>query len=1430
MTDNKQSSPSSVDTNAILIQMMQQMKFQQDHTQQLLDQQQQLIARIISQHRPSSPMLEREFSVQAGEGTLTQQSQRPLPVLKPRANALLLRAGPNEPKWSHWVEWRAEWDDFVILNESTFQKADWKQKRAALRAHFTPEFKKVFEEAIEGSFSPNTAGEPSITEYLSAIEKYVKDMRNLMIDRRDFFSRKQKRGETFEQFLVELKTLSKQAEACEKCLGCTLTTLITLGVEDASLQRKLLEMRPEPTLQEVIDKCRAWEAAVSASRHAQSSSMNAVKKIDSTESPNSKTRDRNRSKLRSRVNRCGYCGKDAHERRDDCPAKDKVCSSCSKMGHFAHVCRYRKKTGKNVGIVKVQTAEVLDTPWDRSIKVTIYPENKGTKATFTVNPDTGSQIDLIPVHFLKYLRLRSHELSGTSVKLASFIGEETYPKGCFTATVSVGSGNDEASTQTKFFVVDGAKELLISGKTAERLGIVSFPRHQNVGTLSVVANELPQFSQTPTDVPTNSVAEAREYLLQKYQDVFDNSIELKPMKGEPMRIHVSNNARPFAHTAARQIAHGLRDLTKQELELMVQKGIIEPVGDERTEWCSPLVVVKHSTGKIRICVDFTKLNSSVSRPYYPLRTPADAVAGIKSTDKFFAVMDAVKGYWQIQLDPRDKHFTTFITPYGRYRFLRSPMGLSCSGDEYCRRGDIAMQKLQNVEKVVDDILVHNDSLEQHVKDVEAVLKRCREYGITLNREKFKFGEKEVDFVGYHLSSKGIAVDTKKIKAIQDFPQPTNISELRSFFGLVNQLGAFSKDIAHLAGPLRPLLKAKNAFVWLPSHIDAFTNLKEALVSPPILQPFDVKCETFLMTDASRTRGLGYALMQKRTNGEMVLIQCGSRFITETERRYAMVELELLAVVWAMNKCKVYLIGLNNFTLIVDHNPLVPILNSKGIDEIDNPRILRLKEKHFSFKFRTEWRKGKDHAIPDALSRSPVDDPDADDFALEEELTEHLEYRINALMLGDIEDSDGGLSDVDNTRDIILEQITEATRLDEDFQQLRKLMTSGFEGIRKSTDLPIQLRPFYKIRDDLSEVNGLLLHRNRILIPMSKRRTMLERLHSSHQGIVRTLKRARACVFWPGISSDIKNIVDTCDACQENRPSLAPESLQSDPKPTRAFQETAADLCEYGGRQYLVYVDRYSGWIEVRRFGSHPDSDGIIETLMDLFAKFGAPQKFRSDGGPQFSSAKTRDFCSRWGVRQVFSAPHYPQSNGLAEAAVKSVKKLLEKSRSSEEFYLGLLELRNTPGLDNMSPAQKLFGKGTRSVVPSMTVAPNTEAALSPDTLEPPRRDHRPIQPGDQVRLQNPRTKKWDRLATVLKRDGRNYVVRSNDHGKELLRNRQHLIPCRKPPLEQPTLKAPKALRGEPLEPTDNKSTPRKTVRFDLPAIRRSERLQKKFKS
>ena len=480
------------------------------------------------------------------------------------------------------------------------------------------------------------------------------------------------------------------------------------------------------------------------------------------------------------------------------------------------------------------------------------------------------------------------------------------------------------------------------------------------------------------------------------------------------------------------------------------------------------------------------------------------------------------GYHQIKIAEHCRDLTCFITPYGRMRYIRCPMGLVSAMDVYKRRGDEALGDIPQTVKIVDDVLAHDASYRAHLAHVIVILERCAARGSTLNRKKFRFARRDLNICGYRISEDCYTVDDSKLKAVSEFPRPENVSDLRSFIGLTNQLGTISSELASVAQPLRDLLKQKTVWNWTIQHEEAFQSVRRALVAPPVLAFFNQRAETALHTDASRTRGLGFVLMQ-RQEGVWKMIQCGSRFLTDTESRYSVIELECLAVMWACRKCHLYLAGLPYFDLVVDHRPLVPILNSKRLTEIENPRLQRLREKLTPYSFSACWQKGAKHCIPDALSRAPVSDPAPEDEVAEMSEAVHTAVVAALQLTGE----DG--AQIAPLRDRTLDAVRAAAARDPEYSMLRDTVIDGFPEHRQ--EVTPAVRPYWGIRDRLAVDDGLVVYGARLIIPVSLRRQILTSLHDSHQGIEKTKRRARQCVFWPGIDRDIANTVASCSTCQ-----------------------------------------------------------------------------------------------------------------------------------------------------------------------------------------------------------------------------------------------------------------------------------------------------------
>ena len=369
--------------------------------------------------------------------------------------------------------------------------------------------------------------------------------------------------------------------------------------------------------------------------------------------------------------------------------------------------------------------------------------------------------------------------------------------------------------------------------------------------------------------------------------------------------------------------------------------------------------------------------------------------------------------------------------------------------------------------------------------------------ITLNTSKWVFGQSTVTFAGFLISKDGYQIDPAITKAIAKFPTPSSCTALRSFIGLVNQLSSSTNTIAYLLSLFRPLLSTKNEFIWSEEFQSAFKEIKTSLTSTPVVSYFDLTKPTRLCTDASR-QGLGFVLQQKHDE-TWPLVQAGSRFLSDTESRYAIIELELLAVTWVISKCNIFLAGLQHFHVITDHHPLIPILNNHRLDEIKNPRLQRMKAKLMGYNFTTEWLKGSLNHAPDALSRNPTNNLEPHETLAEFDLDHNQAPTVAEIRVTTT-------PPIDNLR---LQSLRDIASNDPDYQTLKQYIINGFPNQHKQ--LPDSCRPYWSIHTHLSVEDNLIVYGCRLLVPAKMRRAVLEQLHDSHQGLVRTKERAQLIV-------------------------------------------------------------------------------------------------------------------------------------------------------------------------------------------------------------------------------------------------------------------------------------------------------------------------------
>ena len=426
------------------------------------------------------------------------------------------------------------------------------------------------------------------------------------------------------------------------------------------------------------------------------------------------------------------------------------------------------------------------------------------------------------------------------------------------------------------------------------------------------------------------------------------------MSTKPAHIHLKANAVPYARHSPIPVAHHWKAEIKAGLDRDVENGIITPVPiGMPVEWCSPMVVVTKKNGSPRRTIDLQKLNSQCNRETHHCQPPFQLASQVPPNTKK-TVIDAVDGYHAIALDTDSQPLTAFITEWGRYMYLRMPQGFTAAGDAYTRRYDELIKGVERKVKIVDDTLLYDDTIENSFWHTWDYLTLCANNGIVASDKKFQFCKDTVDFAGLTITNEGVAPSENILTAIQNFPTPTNITDARSWFGLVNQV-SWAYSVSPLMHPFRDLIKPNEKFYWdytlnqlfEKSRLEIINAVKDGVKS------FSPELRTCLQTDWSKN-GIGYLLLQQhcKCDSDKIptccetgwqLIFAGSRFTNPAESRYSPTEGEALALVWSLHHSRMFTQGCKSLVVSVDHKPLLGIFNDRDLSSITNPQLQNLRE-------------------------------------------------------------------------------------------------------------------------------------------------------------------------------------------------------------------------------------------------------------------------------------------------------------------------------------------------------------------------------------------------------------------------------------------------------------------------------------------------------
>lgn len=868
------------------------------------------------------------------------------------------------------------------------------------------------------------------------------------------------------------------------------------------------------------------------------------------------------------------------------------------------------------------------------------------------------------------------------------------------------------------------------------------------------------------EVQSISGLKSAQAILDNFSDVFQG---VGKIPGEYALI-CNPDAKPVAHPP-RPVPAALREQVKRKLDQLEEMKIIEkvPVG-QPSPWCSPLHVVPKKSSKpdqpvdVRITIDPQDLNRALMREYHPIMTFEDVTTRTHGS-KFFTALDANMGYFQISLTEDSRHLTVFNTPFGRYQYLRLPMGISPSPEIYQRAVSELFHDIDGVEIIMDDILIHAPTIELHNNRLRRVLERCREKNLRLNPGKTKLCASEIEYVGHKLTADGVKISDDKVKAVLEMPEPSCIEHVRTLIGMVTYTCKFLPHLSATTEPLRQLIKDSASrnfkFHFDQVHREAFFKLKQMMSTAPVLRYYSLNEPVVISCDASQA-GLGAVIFQ---GGKPVAY--ASKSLTTAEYAYAQIEKELLAIVFACKKFHSYIYGRTDVVIETDHLPLVRIIE-KPLHQVPL-RLQRMRMTLQQYSFKLVGKSGKDIPVADALSRAFLKD------TYPNLMEDHFFSQVYAVEVR-------GTQAFSTRRQ---EQLAAETGKDVQLQQVIRAIQEGW-----SRETYPMIKHYYQVRDELSVIDGIVFKGDRVVIPSSMRKEMLDIIHETHQGLVRSKQLARDIMFWPGMNSCITDVVNNCIACQNARREQQREPLLPSEVPTGPWKVLAADLLHCVDSNFLVVIDYYSEFMEVEELKENTLSSTVIERLAKMFAVHGIPEKLITDNAPQFSSFRFQEFAVHWNFKHITTSPHHHQANGMVERANQTIRRIFEKVQGDRtKAYFCLLHFRNTPkATEAGSPVQRLFGRRTR------TKLPVSEKLLKPQTQDPSTvrkvieqnrgkakeyydrgtKSLPPLQEEDTIRVR--KNGRWEpaRLTNSQPQSPRSYNVETQT-GTVLRRNRRHLL-------------------------------------------------------
>ncbi|KAD5317318.1 hypothetical protein E3N88_17264 [Mikania micrantha] len=675
------------------------------------------------------------------------------------------------------------------------------------------------------------------------------------------------------------------------------------------------------------------------------------------------------------------------------------------------------------------------------------------------------------------------------------------------------------------------------------------------------------------------------------------------------------------------------------------------------------------TDGVRLTVAGSQLNEATIKDRFPIPLIEELLDELGGAT-VFSKLDLRAGYHQVRMDERDIHKTAFRTHQGLFEFVVMPFGLTNAPATFQALMNATFKDLLRKTTLVffDDILVFSPSMEQHLRDLEAVLILLKKNTLFAKRSRCSFGGSKVEYLGHIISGQGVQTDPSKISAVQQWPIPKNLKQLRGFLGLAGYYRRFIKGFGVIARPLTDLLK-KSAFQWNEATQLAFEQLKQVLSSAPVLALPDFSKVFVVETDAS-SKGLGAVLMQE---GHPLAFM--SKALSIKQQSLSVYEKELLAIMMAVKQWHHYLIT-KKFLIKTDQKSLKFLLTQKITTPLQQTSLAKL----MGYNYEIAYKKGSENLVADGLSR------------------------VSGLALFSM-----GISSIDP---LLLTRIKSSWSTDVQLQELIVKCQQGKAPVHVSWN------------------GNVLLRKNKLWVgdDAQLKRDILYLFHSSptggHSGYLPTLKRIKALFYWKGCSKQVFAYVKECSQCQQAKyePVASPGLLQPLPVPAHIFTDISMDFVSglpkvKGKDTILVVVDRltkYAHFIPL----AHPFSAAqVAQAFLDsVFKLHGCPQTIVSDRDPIFLSQFWKEFMRLQGVQLAHSTAYHPQTDGQTEVLNRCLETYLRcmcmQAPAQWVSWLTLAEWWYNTTFHStlkMSPFEALYGFSPPLHIPYIPHDTNVEA-------------------------------------------------------------------------------------------------------------------------